>query len=321
MKTLVTGGTGFIGSPVVDRLLAEGHVVRLFSRKLKIPERLQGRNVEAYQGDLENAASLIKAMEGVDTLYHIGEIKNITKLAAEKNVKLVEQIAEHVTATGVKRFVFVSSITVAGIPSSLPATEETEPAIALQDQYTAYKRRCEEIIREKTEGCEYAVIRPAPVYGPGSRYLGRMVSAIEILGPIGLPFIGEAKNLAPLIQVRDLAAAICRAGTVPAAAGQTFNITDGLSHSWFDFFLAVSEALGKKLRIVPLPSLLLKLMGAPIELFSGFFGINLDPIHYVDYFSKDLLFDNAKAKALLDWHPTYSLPDGVREMVACYKMR
>jgi len=321
MKALVTGGTGFIGSPVVDRLLAEGHVVRLFSRKPKVPERLQCRNVEAYQGDLEDASSLIKAMEGVDTLFHIGEIKNITKFAAEKNVKLVEQIVEHVTATGVKRFVFVSSITVAGIPSSLPAREETEPDIALQDQYTAYKRRCEEIIRGKTEGCEFAIMRPAPVYGPGSRYLGRMVSAIEILGPLGLPFIGDAKNLAPLIHVQDLSAAICRAGTVPAAAGQTFNLTDGLSHSWFDFFHAVSEALGKKLRIVPLPSLLLKLMGAPIELFSGFFGINLDPIHYVDYFSKNLLFDNAKAKALLDWQPEYSLPDGVREMVAYYKRK
>jgi nucleoside-diphosphate-sugar epimerase len=321
MKALVTGGTGFVGGQVVERLLSDGHTVRIFSRRPQVPERLQGRNVEMVRGDLEDALDLIKAMEGIDTFYHIGEIKNITKSAAEKNITIVEQIVGNLAAKKIRRFVFVSSLSVAGIPSAVPATEDTKPAIALRDSYTAYKRRCEEMIRESAGGCEYAIVRPAPVYGPGSRYLGSMVRAIGLLGPIGIPFVGDAKNMAPLIYVEDLAAAICRAGTAPAAAGQIFNLTDGLSHTWLDFFTAIAEAQGKKLRIVPLPSLLLKLMGTPIDLFSGLFGINIDPVHYVDYFSKDLLFDNAKAKALLDWHPSYSLPDGVREMVVYYKNR
>ena len=321
MKTLVTGGTGFIGSHVVQSLLAEGHAVRLLSRKQEIPEQLKGKNVEVVQGDLEDPGSVINAMGGVELFYHIGEIKNITKAQAEKNIRLMGKIIENLETKGIQRFVFVSSITVAGIPSELPADEETMPKVILTDHYTTYKRRCEEIIREKARGCEYAIVRPAPVYGTGSRYLGRLVSAIEILGPIGLPFIGDAKNIAPLTQVKDLAKAIVLAGQRSEAAGQTFNLTDGLSHTWFDFFTAIAEALHQKVRIIPIPSLLLKLPAIPLELFSAFLGVNFDPINYVNYFSQDLLFSNARARTVLNWQPEYTLADGVREMVAYYRKR
>jgi len=319
MKTLITGGTGFIGSLVVQTLLAEGHAVRLLSRKQEIPEQLKGKNVEVAQGDLENPGSVISAMEGNDLFYHIGEIKNLTKAQAEKNITLIEKIVDDLKAKGIKRFVFVSSITVAGIPSEQPADEKTVSKVILNDHYTTYKRRCEEIIREKVNDCEYVIVRPAPVYGPGSRYLGRMISVIEMLGPIGLPFIGDAKNITPLIQVKDLAQAIVRAGTRSEASGQTFNLTDGLDHTWLDFFTAIAEALHKKVRIIPIPSLLFKLPAMPLDLFSAFFGINFDPINYVNYVSKDLLFNNAKARTVLDWEPAYSLAEGVKEMVEYYR--
>ena len=120
MKALVTGGTGFIGSYVVDCLVENRQNVRVFSRKAEVPERWRGKRVEIYRGDLEDFASVISAMEGIDVLYHIGEIKNVTRVASEKNVKLVELFIENLGRKGVKRFVFVSSITVAGIPSEIP---------------------------------------------------------------------------------------------------------------------------------------------------------------------------------------------------------
>ncbi len=319
MKTLITGGTGFIGGHVVQALLDKGHAVRLLSRRPEIPEDLKGKNIEVVRGDLEDPESVINAMEDIDLFYHIGEIKNITRTQAEKNITLVEKITDNLQAKGIKRFVFVSSITVAGIPSEQPANEETASKVLLNDHYTTYKRRCEEIIRGKAEGYEYAIVRPAPVYGPGSRYLGRMVSVIETLGPIGLPFIGDAKNITPFIQVKDLAEAIVLAGTQPEAADQTFNLTDGQNHTWYNFFSAVADALHKKVRIIPIPALLLKLPAIPLDLFSGFLGASFDPVHYVDYISKDLLFDNKKARTLLNWQPAYSLPDGVKEMVEYYK--
>jgi nucleoside-diphosphate-sugar epimerase len=321
MKVLVTGGTGFVGGGVVDLLVEGKHEVRLFSRKPSLPEKWEGRDVEVFQGDLEDFPSVIKAMEGVEVFYHIGEIKNITKAASRRNIRLVEQITDNLENKGVRRFVFVSSITVAGIPSAVPATEETAPDIILDDHYTYGKRECESYIKGHSGDQQYAVIRPAPVYGPGSRYLGRIVDTVKKLGPVGLPFPGDARNLAPLIYVKDLAKAIYLSGVGDGAVNQTFNITDGVRHSWFDFLSTITELSGRKLRIVPVPPFLFKFPSFFLDLFSGIFGFELDMQHYLDFFSKDIFYDNSKAKNLLAWAPEYTvLADGVKEMLRSFKV-
>ena len=145
MRALVTGGTGFIGSEVVRQLLAAGHNVSLFFRRKDAPALFRGR-VEAAQGDLEHPQSLINAMDGADVLYHIGEIKNTSRAAAAKNVTLIDEVLKNVTRKKLKRIVFVSSITVAGIPAAVPATEDTPAAITLHDHYTDYKRTAEKML-------------------------------------------------------------------------------------------------------------------------------------------------------------------------------
>jgi nucleoside-diphosphate-sugar epimerase len=318
MKALVTGGTGFIGSGVVDLLLKDGHSVRLFSRRRELPEGLKGKNAEIFRGDLKDFPSVQDAMEGIDIFFHSGEIKNINETASLNNVKLMEHIIAGMRENEVTRLVFISSITVAGIPSSVPADEETEPGVVLEDHYTSYKRTCEKLILGALAG-RYSIIRPAPVYGPGSRYMGGFINAVDRFGPIGFPFIGNAKNLAPLIYVKDLARAIYLSGLRPSASGQVFNLTDGLRHSWLDFLTSIAELLGRKLRIMPVPPLLLKIPAIPLDILSGIVGIKIDPVHYVNYLSKDLFFDNSKARNLLDWNPEFSLTEGVKEMVKFYR--
>jgi nucleoside-diphosphate-sugar epimerase len=318
MKALVTGGTGFIGSGVVDLLLREGHSVRLFSRKNEIPEGLKGKSAEIFHGDLKDFLSVVRAMEGVDLFFHIGEIKSFNEAASLHNVKLMEHIIAGMREKEVKRLVFISSITVAGIPSAIPADEETEPDVVLEDHYTSYKRTCEKLILSSLSG-RHAIIRPALVYGPGSRYMGRFINAVDKFGPIGFPFIGNATNLAPLIYIKDLAKAIYLSGLRPSASGQVFNLTDGFRHSWLDFLTSIAELLGRKLRIMSIPPVLLKIPAIPLDILSGMIGIKIDPVHYVNYFSKDLLFDNSKARDLLEWNPEFSLADGIKEMVEFYR--
>ncbi len=317
MKALVTGGTGFVGGHVVDLLLKENYSVRILSRRPHIPERFEGRDFEVFQGDLENPLSVTDAMDRVDVFYHIGEIKNITRAASEKNIKLLEHILKNLEPRKVKRFVFISSITAAGIPYSAPATEDTSPEIVLEDHYTSYKRKAEEIIVHSAD-VEYAIVRPALVYGPGSRYLGKLIEAVRKVGPIGFPFLGDARNLAPFVYVKDLAKAVCLAGIRPDAAGQIFNLTDGMRHSWYDFLHTIAEMLGKKLKIVALPTILFKIPAIFVDSLSGLFGLDLDINHYVTFFSKDMYFDNAKARNLLAWQPEYTLTEGVREMISEY---
>ncbi len=320
MKTLVTGGTGFVGRQVVDLLLAHKHQVRLFSRKPELPEAWIGKGVSLFQGDLKDPDAVLDAMEGMDVVFHIGEIKSTSTAAAEKNIKLVTRIVEELQTARVKRLVFISSITVAGIPSAIPATEDTAPAVPLKDHYTLYKTQAEEIIKNSVRGAEYVILRPGVVYGPGSRYLGGMIKAVKRLGPLGLPFLGAAKNLAPFIQVHDLAEAIYAAGAKPDAAGRTINVTDGERTTWADFLHAVADAQGARLRIIPVPPLFFRFPAVFADFFTHLVGASLDIQSYLSYFTRDLHFSNALAKAALGWEPAHrDLGAAVREMVGWYE--
>lgn len=319
MKAFVTGGTGFIGSHVVDLLLENGHSVRLLSRKVEVPEHWKGKDITVVPGDLRDADAVVDAMKGMDAVFHIGEVRNTSSGNASLNVALVERMASSLKPSGVKRLVFVSSLSVAGIPLAIPATEDTPAAQVLRDQYTEYKRKAEEMIRHSPSGAEHVILRPGVVYGPGSRYLGGLVDTIRRFGPIGLPFIGSGANLMPLIHVKDLARAVYLAGTVPGAANQTLNITDGERRTWLEFFTAVAEANRKRLRLIPVHPALARVPAMFFDLFTGVFGQSLDLPSYVSYVSRDVHFDNGRARFVLGWDVAHrDLRDAVREMVASY---
>ena len=320
MKALVTGGTGFIGSNVVDLLVADGHSVRLFSRKTGLPARFSGKDVSVFGGDLEDADSVLSAMAEMDVFYYIGEIKNTSPRAVTNNVKLMEKVVGHLDASGIKRIVFISSISVAGIPAEKPATEETPSRRPLRDPYTRYKEQCEKLLSEKIAGTEYAVIRPGVVYGSGSRYLGGLISAVDRLGTLGIPFIGQGRSVAPLVHVKDLARAVYRAGIEDAAAGRIFNITDGTHETWSDFLHAIGSALGKEISILPVPPLLFSVPARFFDLLAGLLGATMSLEAFVSYVTTDLLFTNDRAQRLLHWMPEYSLEQGVEEMASEYRM-
>lgn len=317
MNMLVTGGTGFIGSHLIDLLVANGHAVRLFSRSPVIPGRWKGKQVSLFKGDLNRPETVVEAMQGMDVVFHVGEVKNYTRAATVRNLLLVKRMVEEVPRSGIKRLVFVSSITVAGIPSIVPGSEDTPPAAVLTDQYTQYKQKAEEIIRIGTRGADFSVLRPGIVYGPGSRALGSMAGTVRKFGSIGLPFVGHGKNLMPLIHVKDLANALYAAGMQPGARGRILNITDGQKRTWFDFFTAIAAVSGKTFRVIPLPPALLSVPAVLGDMFSGVFGFRLDLRSYIMYITRDVHFGNDAARAALGWEPRYlDLAEGVRDMIA-----
>jgi nucleoside-diphosphate-sugar epimerase len=322
VKALVTGGTGFIGSHVVDLLLENGHSVTLLSRKPDVPAAWKGRDVTVVLGDLREPGTVVDAMKGMDIVFHIGEVRSTTVGNAALNVGLVERMVMALKPSRVKRLVFVSSISVAGISSAIPATEDTPAYQDLRDQYTEYKRKAEEVIRQSTSGVEHVIVRPGVVYGPGSRHLGSMIDAIRRFGPFGLPFIGAGTNLMPLIHVKDLARAVYLAGTVPGAANQTLNVTDGEPRTWLGLFTAIAEAQHKRFRLIPVHPALAKFPAMFFDLFTGIFGQSLDLPVFVSYVSRDVHFDCDRAKSVLGWEPSYrDLREAMRDMAAWYATR
>jgi nucleoside-diphosphate-sugar epimerase len=315
MRALVTGGTGFIGSHVVDLLVENGHDVRVVSRRRDLPDRWKGRPVSLVTGDLGEPRAFFEALRGCDVLFHSGEIKTVNRPAARRNVQLMKQVLEQLTLADVRRMVFVSSISVAGVPAEVPATEDTPPATVLNDHYTWYKRECEKLIRASA-GVEHVIIRPAVVYGPRSRSLRAMAKVIAATGAIGLPFTGKGTNLMPLVHVGDLARAIYHAGVVPDAARQTFNITDGTPHRWKEFFEAIAAAAGKTMHLLPVPPILVRVPALFGDLFTGLFGISADLPSYIQFLSRDVHFSMAKAERILGWRAVHTdVRAGVREMM------
>lgn len=317
MKVLVTGGTGFIGSHVVDQFLSEGHTVRIFSRRPELPAFWKDSEVSLFRGDLRSPGAVIDAMDGVDIFIHIGEIKNTSKFAAKRNVELAEHIVENLKLTGIKRFVFISSITVAGIPATVPATEDTPAARELKDHYTEYKRTCEKIIREST--VEHAILRPGVVYGPRSVALPRILRRLKLIATIGLPLPGRGEGIVPLIDVRDLSKAVYLAAVKSEGANQTFNITDGLRHTWSDFLSASTNALGSRLRILPVPGLVLQPPALLFDILGEVVGLRTDLMTYISYLTSNLFFDPGRARRLLGWEPVHTdITTGIREMFMSY---
>jgi nucleoside-diphosphate-sugar epimerase len=270
--------------------------------------------VTLYHGDLTDPATLLDAMEGMDVVYHVGEIRNTSRHAAEMNVRALEWVVDELWQAGIERIVFVSSLSVAGIPSQVPATEDTQPAVEMNDHYTWYKRTCEKILADQSNAAS-VIIRPGMVYGPGSRSLKRLVTLVQHLGPLGFPLVGRGTHLAPFVHVNDLAEAICRAGTRTPAVCQVFNITDGLQHSWFDFLKAIADASRTRFRVLPLSPLLMRGPAQCMDFLLGLYGVKFSLNNYVRYLDSDILFDPARAKELLGWTPQENFPQSVAAMV------
>jgi dihydroflavonol-4-reductase len=143
MKTLITGGSGFVGSAVLRQLLAAGHSVRALIRPQSDHRNLAGLSVEIAYGDLTDRRSLDRAMEGCSALFHVAADYRLWTPSSrgiyETNVIGTRNIVFAAMEAGVKRIVYTSSVATLGLtPDGSPADEETP--VALKDMIGHYKR-------------------------------------------------------------------------------------------------------------------------------------------------------------------------------------
>ena len=148
MRLAITGGTGFVGSHVIDAALAAGHQVQALTRR----EQPQRDGLTWVAGDLASRDALKRLVEGADAVIHVaGTISARTAEGFEAgNVTGTLAMLAAATAGGLRRFVHVSSLAA------------REPRLSL---YGASKARAEELVR--SSGLDWAIVRPPAVYGPG----------------------------------------------------------------------------------------------------------------------------------------------------------
>ena len=260
VKLLITGATGFIGRRLCQAADDKGLRVRMALRR----DDGQGGVVV---GDLGSDTDWSSALEGVDAIVHLAARVHVMDEEAEDplaefrkvNVDGTLNLARQAAEAGVKQFVFISSIGVNGNQSVRQFTADDPPNPV--EPYAVSKLEAEEGLRqvEKETGLEVAVIRPTLVYGPNAPgNFGRLVRLVQKGFPLPLGLVNNKRSLVALDNLVDL---ILTCVHHPAAAGETFLVSDGEDLSTPELIRKIARAMGKKPRFVPVPLAMLRLGG------------------------------------------------------------
>jgi len=174
MKAFVTGGTGFVGSAVIRKLLAEGHQVRALVRSGANTRMLDGLSVERVSGDLSDVSLLQNAMIGCEWVFHVAALYAYWGYTRDEfyrpNVEGTRHVLEAAAKSNIMRIVHTSSIASLGIPrDGTPGTEDTP--VTIKDMLSDYKRSkflAEEVVREfVANGLPVVIVNPAAPVGIG----------------------------------------------------------------------------------------------------------------------------------------------------------
>ena len=327
MKAYVTGGTGFIGSHLVERLVDQGYHVTCLIRQtsnLRWLDHLlatKSPQVELVMGDLHDVDTLAQHVRDADLVFHLAGLTKAPDAAtydrvnAEGTKNLIEACLA--AQTNLDRFVYCSSLAAVG-PSrdTTPNTEDVTPQ-PLTD-YGSSKLKGELIIREYADQLPITIIRPPAVYGP------RDVDIFLFFQMINrgiMPILGDADKLLSLVHVKDLVAGIYMAAVSKRAVGETYFLTDGDIHTWLGIERVIADALEMRPLKVKVPLLLLNFISILTEAAAKITrqAPTLNRQRVRDLKQRFWICDSTKAQKELGYRPTYLLQKGMQETADWYR--
>jgi uncharacterized protein YbjT (DUF2867 family) len=253
VNVLVTGGTGFVGSKVVNALAGSGHYVRVLERTPGAWKEAGLACQEAVQGDLTDPASLRLAVEGQEAVVHFvailaGKPADFRRVMEQGTRNLVQAAQD----AGVRRFVLMSA---------LGTTEATKDLVP----YYHAKWDNEQAVKES--GLEYVVFRPSFVFGRDGGALQRF-RRIARLSPV-TPIVGPGTQRIQPIWIDDVAAYFVAGLEKPEATNRTFEIGGPDVVTWNEFWSRLKEALGARRPSVHLPFRLMRAQALVLERLPG----------------------------------------------------
>ncbi|MGY2258315.1 UDP-glucose 4-epimerase family protein [Pseudomonas sp. SDO55104_S430] len=311
-KVLVTGATGMVGEAVVFRLLLDKRFApvatargstRLHGLCEVVPFELTGGQEIASLEDVQvvvHAAARVHVMNetATDTLWQFRKV----------NLNGTLDLARKAAKSGVKRFVFISSIKVNGESTRLGEPFKADDKPCPSDPYAISKWEAEQALWQlgNETGMEIVIIRPPLVYGPGVK--ANFLSMLNWLEK-GIPLpLGAIKNQRSLVFLDNLVDLIVTCIDHPAAANQIFLISDGDDVSTTRLLKCLAFALDKKAYLLPVPQWLLTV------------GASLLGKHAVaSRVLGSLQIDISKNRDLLGWTPPVSLARAMRQTADHYR--
>ncbi len=265
MKILITGQNGFIGRPLFELLENQGHQVRGTVRNVQ--SQIKNKDI-VVTGDIGVKTNWGVALKGVDIVIHLANRahalneKSIDSLSIfrEVNVDGTIQLAKQALESGVKRFIFVSSIKVNGeYTDKHPFRINDKPNP--QGPYAISKLEAEIALREiaQKSSMDVVIIRPPLVYGQGVKGNYQRLTRLVELG-VPLPF-SSIKNKRSLISSDNLIQLLAKVVAYPSVANQTLLVADEKDLSTPQLVKKIANSIGKPVRLFSFPVKLLKVLG------------------------------------------------------------
>lgn len=318
MKAFVTGGTGFIGSHLVDRLLRDNtHEVGCLVRSDE--KWLRGKPYVRHSGDLHHLGVLKQAMKGVDVVIHCaGVVKARTSGEFERaNVDATENVLRVARKVGVPRLVILSSLAAAGPSDGRPLTE-SDPMRPVS-RYGVSKMRMEELVHRIADPhMPVTILRPAAVYGPREEDI---YTVFKTASHGIFPIIGDGEtNRVSMVHVDDVVDAILAATAYEHKGVDTFFIGSERGYTWNEIREAMGQALGRRLTAIRIAPTLVRNIGSLAEEIGAWFGrypvINRDKAAEL---SLEWNCSIDKAASRLGYQPVVGLHHGLEQTIQWYR--
>lgn len=311
LRVLVTGANGFVGQAVCADLPARGHHVLGVVRKNPETSRPSATQFHVM-GDSDENTDWSGVISEVDSVVHLAARVHLMRETAVDplaefrriNVALTLNLARQAAAAGVKRFVFVSSVKVNGESTPVGQPFEADDVPLPLDAYGVSKWEAEQALMQLAgqSGMEVVIIRPVLVYGPGVKANFHAMMRSVVLGvPLPLRSLGNQRSLVAIDNLVDLIAICLRH---PAAANQTFLVSDGEDLTVSALLQRTAAAFGRPARLLPVPMFILKLGGRV-----------LGKEAVIRRLCETLQVDITKTRRLLGWNPPVSIDGALRKTV------
>lgn len=315
MRVLITGGTGFIGSRLALRCLADGETVRVLAGAHTAAERanaaaIEGAGGEVVSGSVTDRNAVGRAVRGVGVIHHLAAAQHEAGAPDHHfrrvNVEGTERLLDAAEVAGVRRFVHGSTIGIWGAGSPGIIDDATPPAP--DNVYGATKLEAERLVLAAGERLPATVVRISETYGPGDMRLLKLFKAVRE----GLfTTIGDGRNLHQPIFVDDLVDALRLGARREEALGRAWIAAGAEVLSTTQMVEAVADALGVERSHLRLPMWPLAATAWALETTLGPLGVT-PPLHRrrLDFFRKNFRLSIAWSRAALGFAPRVDFATG-----------
>lgn len=321
MNILITGGTGFIGSVLVTKLLKKGHKIHLLIRDKKIFLHIKKKNIFFYKGDITDYADVLNCTKDIDVVYHLAGIVNQwnnPEKIFKVNITGTKNILRACKANNVPLLIYISSVVALG-NKILNGSEDLPLSRLGHNPYSNSKILAEAEIRKwiRTNKLKIINIRPGFVLGKGDP-TSILTSSLKFLNNKIIFIIGDGNQKISFIHVDDLVQALLSCIGNSKAIGNSYNLVNNEAVTINQLISYVEKFENMKLHVYHLPLWLAYIVAAIFELLYALLFIKKEPLlslAKVSFIGYDSSFSNKRAVRDLAFHQSITIKKAVYDFL------